>query len=457
MRACYDAVVEPFTSQFRFPVRDRRAVRAVCDPSLALLPEDQHVLHEDLSSVQGGDRFKQIEERIRVGAGRLYARELVTGHAGCGKSTELLRLVSELRRSKDDRGEVVDAGGTSFSVVYLDAYEYMHMSEVRLPQLIASLLLALAKEPRFDLKKNAPAMSLWRQLGELFGESSKEIFKDFTTGVPGLAALLRVDLPVQREFRKHAADHTQKLIQLLRDSVLDATRALPVGTLGIVFVIDNLEKMPDGSAEAGRTLHQALFFDELPLLDLPAHLVLTYPISLNYGEVGLRQVFRNASQTTIPMVGIRHKPEVEQRPDDLRGIDALRRLLLRRVDADIFGEPRVLDELIRRSGGCVRDLLRLVADLPIVAEMPFSLEHVEQVVADYINDYERLLQGRPYLSLLHAIERTGAFPENTPDDWKRQVLMGLVVLEYDTGTWYDVHPLVKRTRAYRAAAPAARP
>lgn len=428
-------------------------VRAVCDPSLALMPEDQQVLHEDLSSVQGGDRFKQIETRIRDGAGRLHARELVTGHAGCGKSTELLRLAEELRRSKNDRGEVVEAGGSAFSVVYLDAYEYMNMSEVRLPQLIVSLLLALAKEARFDLKNNKPAMSLWKQLGELFGSSAKEIFKDFSSGVPGLGALLRVDLPLQREFRKRAADHTQKLIQLANDSVLEATRTLPSGTMGIVFVIDNLEKMPDGPAEAERTLHQALFFDELPLLDLPAHLVLTYPISLNYGEVGLRQVFRNAKQTTIPMVGVRQKPEAAPRADDLRGIEALRRLIHRRVDQAVFAEPAVLDELIRRSGGCVRDLLRFVSDLPIVGELPFSSTHVDQVVADYVNDYERLLQGRPYLSLLHAIERTGAFPENTADEWKRQLLMGLVVLEYDTGTWYDVHPLVKRTRAYRAAAP----
>jgi hypothetical protein len=444
----------PFTEQYKFPVRDRRAIRTVCNPSLALLPQDQQQLHEDLSAVQGGDRFKQIETRIRDGAVNLYARELVTGHAGCGKSTELLRLANELRLSKNDRGERVDSGGSAFSVVYLDAYEYMNMSEVRLPQLIVSLLLALAKEPRFDLKNNRAAMSLWKQLGELFGSSAKELFKDFATGVPGLGALLRVDLPMQREFRKRAADHTQKLIQLANDSVLEAMRVLPHGAQQIVFVIDNLEKMPDGPAEAGRTLHQALFFDELPLLDLPAHLVFTYPISLNYGEVGLRQVFRNAKQTTIPMVGVRQKPEVAVRTDDVRGIAALRSLICRRVDASVFAQPAVLDDLIRRSGGCVRDLLRFVSDLPIVGEMPFSSNHVDQAIADYINDYERLLQGKPYLGLLHAIEHTGAFPENTADEWKRQLLMGLVVLEYDTGTWYDVHPLVKHTRAYRAAAPA---
>jgi hypothetical protein len=32
--------------------------------------------------------------------------------------------------------------------------------------------------------------------------------------------------------------------------------------------------------------------------------------------------------------------------------------------------------------------------------------------------------------------------------------MGLVALEYDTGTWYDIHPFAKATRAYASAAPA---
>lgn len=440
----------PLTEEFSFPVREPSALRAVCEPSFVLGPADQALLHEDLSSVQGADRIHQIETRIRRSRYEAYNRELLTGHAGCGKSTELLRLADELRKPKPEQ---------AFHVVYLDAYEYMNPSEVRLPQLIVALLLALAEQPMFDLRTNPPAMTLARQLGELFGDAKKEIFKDLVGNVPILKSLLRIDLPVQRAFRERATAVTQRLIELARDTVQEITRRLPAGHAGIVFVIDNLEKIPNLPTETRQNLHEALFHHELPLLDLPAHLVLTYPISLNYGGVGLRQLFRNAQLTTIPMVSVRDKPDPGPphdgpRGDDTRGMAALRRLIGRRVDisAVFDGEP-TLDEAIRMSGGCVRDLLRFVSDLPIHAEPKFTIAAVHQVVADYTNEYERLLQGKPYLRLLHEIERTGAFPEQIDDEWKRQLLLGLVVLEYDTGTWYDVHPLVKRTRAFRLARP----
>ncbi len=438
----------PLTDEFRLPVRDPGELRAVCEPSFVLGPADQAKLHEDLSPVQGGDRIHQIEARIRRSRYAAYARELLTGHAGCGKSTELLRLADELRKPKAEQ---------AFHVVYLDAYDYMNPSEVRLPQIIVAILLALAEQPMFDLRANRPAMTLAKQLGELFGEAKKEIFRDLVANVPVLKTLLRVDLPVQRAFREEANKVTQRLIELARDTVHEITKRLPVGHAGVVFVIDNLEKIPNLATETKQNLHEALFHNELPLLDLPAHFVLTYPISLNYGAIGLRQLFRNAQLTTIPMVGVRDKPDPDHggsRGDDPLGLAALRRLIARRVDLGaVFDSDAALDEAIRLSGGCVRDLLRFVSDLPIVGEPKFTVDTVHRAVADYTNDYERLLQGKPYLGLLHAIERTGAFPEQIDDEWKRQLLLGLIVLEYDTGTWYDVHPLVKRTRAFRLARP----
>ena len=125
------------------PAVGRREIRAACDPSRPLLPEEQAILHEDLSIVQGGDRIGQIETRIRDAWPESYVLELVTGHAGCGKSTELLRLAGALRKPKDE---------PAYHVVYVDAYDYLNPFEVRLPQLVVSLLAALAEQPRVDLE-----------------------------------------------------------------------------------------------------------------------------------------------------------------------------------------------------------------------------------------------------------------------------------------------------------------
>lgn len=435
----------PIQDTLTLPAVGRREVRAACDPSRPLIAEEQAQLHEDLSIVQGGDRIAQVENRIRDAWAESYVSELVTGHAGCGKSTELLRLASELRKPKE---------GRAYHVVYVDAYDYLNPFEVRLPQLVVSLMAALADEPRIDLQNTRSGPRLWTQVRGLLKAAGREIGSDLAKEIPVLKSLLRVDLQFVRAFRRQSDDHIQQLLGSIRDLVLEVRAQLPAEISELVFVVDNLEKIPDGETETKVSLHETLFLRELPLLDLPAHLVLTYPISLNYSSVALRQVFHDARQTTIPMVGIRQKPGAAVRGDDAEGIAALRRLIARRVRLDrVFADEAAIAAVIRESGGCVRDLLRLVGEMPTVGAIPFSTATVETVIADYINEYERILQGKPYLHLLHTIERTGAFPVDTNELWKQQLLLGLVVLEYDTGTWYDVHPLAKRTRAYRAAAP----
>jgi hypothetical protein len=140
----------PIQETLSLPASGRREVRAACDPSRPLIAEEQAQLHEDLSIVQGGDRILQVENRIRDAWADSYVCELVTGHAGCGKSTELLRLASELRKPKE---------GRACHVVYVDAYDYLNPFEVRLPQLVVSLMAALAEEPRVDLKKPGAGQS----------------------------------------------------------------------------------------------------------------------------------------------------------------------------------------------------------------------------------------------------------------------------------------------------------
>ena len=418
-------------------------MRAACDASRSLIPEELAQLREDLSIAQGGDRIAQVEHRIRDAWADRYVCELVTGHPGCGKSTELQRLASELRRPKE---------GRAYHVVYIDAYDYLNPFEVRLPQLVVAMIAALSEDPRVDLLTTRSGPKLWEPIRARLQANGREVGSEMVKQVALLQSMLRVDLKFVRDLRREASDHMQSLLSLFRDLVLEVrTQLLPYRN-EIVFVIDSLDRLPDGETETSLSLHDALFLRELPLLDVPAHLVLTYPISLNYEPLALRQLFHDARQTMIPMAGVRQKPGPQVRGDDVQGVAALRRLLARRVRLDrVFADEGAILAVIRESGGCVRDLLRLVGEMPTFGSIPFSTATVEAVIADHVNDYERILQGKPYLPLLPVIERTGSFPRDLEPAWKKQLLLGQIVLEYDTGTWYDVHPLAKRTRAYRSA------
>ena len=426
-------------STYTFPVSQPREIRAVCDPSMPLLPEDES-LHENLSAVQGGARFEKIERRIRMAEGNQFVRELVTGHAGSGKSTELLRLAARLREPKDAR---------SFHVVYLDAFEYLSQWGIRLPHIIMALLAALARQERDDLKDTRAAKKLVARIQSLVANVSADIAKgiDTFTKIPVLTTLLRTSQEFSSKFRDQAVTQIQDLLRLMDDLIAEVVADLKVD---VVFVVDNLEKIPEQPADGYASLHEALFVRDLPLLDISAHLVLTHPISLNYSNAELPRAFPSAGKTTLPMVGVRLPPEVPARGDDPRGIAALGHLLLRRVKRSVFANEDTIEYLIRLSGGCVRDLMRFVGELPVVAEPPFTRDHVDLAVQDFKNDYEKILLGKPYVRSLPAIVQSGVISDDLEADWKREILLGLVVLEYDTRTWFDVHPLAKLTRAFTA-------
>ena len=435
----------PLTERFTFPVTNPRQVRAVCDPTAPLPPEDQAALHEDLSSVQGGAKFEQIARRIRDAVGSHHARELVTGHAGSGKSTELLRLANRLRTPASD--------GSYFHVVYIDADEYLSPWDLRLPQVILALLAALAKEPRVDLKRTKTAGTLVTRLKAiakaLGGEAAKKF--DDITGLPMLATALRVNQEMSAEFGIAGLKQRELLLDLTRDLVTEVREQLPQEVVDLAFVIDNLEKIPEQEVAGGGSLHETLFVRELPTLDIPAHLVLTYPISLNYDSAELTRAFRGSHRTTLPMVAVTQSPRSSARGDDRAGIEALIRLLGKRVDLHMFASAVAIDEVVRLSGGCVRDLLRVMGELPIVAETPFTIEAVQTAASEFRNDYTRLLQGKPYVKFLPRIAETGTIPDEMEPLWQREILLGHVVLEYNSDVWFDVHPLVKESPTYKAA------
>src|SRR5690606_15443562 len=125
---------------------------------------------------------------------------------------------------------------------------------------------------------------------------------DSLAHLPILTAALRASQELSTKFRDQAVTQIQDLLRDLNDLVAEVVADLHVE---VVFIIDNLEKIPEQTADGHVSLHEALFVRDLPLLDIPAHLVLTYPISLNYSNVELLRVFPGSNKTTLPMVSVR--------------------------------------------------------------------------------------------------------------------------------------------------------
>ena len=71
-----------------------------------------------------------------------------------------------------------------------------------------------------------------------------------------------------RNFRKKSDDHISELLTQLRDLVLEVRNQLPPDQSEIVFVVDNPEKIPDGTAETKGSLHETLFCGKLTTAEL---------------------------------------------------------------------------------------------------------------------------------------------------------------------------------------------
>ena len=91
-------------------------------------PEDRKY-YIDFSEVRGGKVIEDLLVNITFFTPDEPTCALFTGHIGCGKSTELLRLKAELEQE-------------GFHVVYFESSEDLEMTDVD----ISDLLLAIARK-----------------------------------------------------------------------------------------------------------------------------------------------------------------------------------------------------------------------------------------------------------------------------------------------------------------------
>lgn len=80
-------------------------------PLFAENPEDQK-LYIDFSEVRGGQIIEELKDNITLFSPDSPTCSLFTGHIGCGKSTELLRL--ELELEQEGIGASLEAEGDGY-------------------------------------------------------------------------------------------------------------------------------------------------------------------------------------------------------------------------------------------------------------------------------------------------------------------------------------------------------
>jgi len=366
---------------------------------------------------------------------------LFTGHRGCGKSTELNRLLAdpEIQRtflvvpfSLADILDPLDLGYVDLLIaIEAGLYRAVRENRVEISEDLAHLLAD------FWMPQSEPVGFLKKEKG-----SPLELLDRWFEALVGPYGKLRLEAASREYLRKALASTVSTLITHI--ALLAAIVRSKTGR-SVLVAIDDLDK-PDIA-----TAQELFYRHATALTQPPCKILYTIPIALLY-TAEFRPVARNFSGWfVLPNIKVRHR---DGSPNE-EGWAIMREMVERRMDLNLI-TPEALDFLIGMSGGVMREmttLMQLACNEARVAGKPqIDLPIARKAVAFIRNEYQRSLRVEHYQQLrlvardkqvreIHRIQRR---PEEEESELALlELLHNLSVLEYcNEDSWWDVHPIV---------------
>ena len=421
------------------------------NPELALGPGDPR--HVDFTRWRGEDPIAPCVgtriERASAAAEPRHIKQLVAGHRGSGKTTELLRL--------EDRLEKKD-----FVALYFDSEDDLYMENVDFADvLIATISQVVRQAERRDLYVPEPRLAQLRAkvepiVEDVVTETSSSVSAEAGAeakaglfGVGGLFAKIRAATKNDETKREAIRAEVQRSPTLFLEELNDIidnlqTQIRSRGKAGLVVIVDSLDRIVPNPMPDGRTTHSQIFVTHADQLKAPrCHMVFTVPISLTVDQnLGSHYPLEPVLQ---PMIRVREKDGSEC----AGAIDAMVEAVQRRIDVEaLFEEPDGVRDLCLFSGGHIRDLMHLLTRAADYSDERFTPGSVDRAIRGLTREYDRLVRDAD-LGRLVQVHRDKRLP--TDRDFAL-LPYHLIVLAYQNGEdWADVHPAVRATRKFQEA------
>ncbi len=451
------------------------------NPSKTLFVEDSELdqkYYIDFSSVRGGKIIEDLKDNITLWSPEQPTCQLFTGHIGCGKSTELLRLKAELEQegfhvvyfesSKDLEMGDVDVGDILLAIAkrVSESLDRLTLEE---PKRLKSILQGAAKLlqtemefEKFEIEGLGNKISASKEgitfdgLGNQFS-AGKEGITIVAMGIAKITAKVKHSPHLRSKLRGYLEPQTNGIIEAINKELLEPAIAKlkQHGKKGIVAIVDSLDRVDSAPKPWGRPQQEYLFVDRgEQLRSLHCHLVYTMPLPLRFSnDFGTLIERFIARPQVLPMVPVQCRDGSEH----LEGMNLLRQMVLARAFPDleplqrlekmtlIFQDTETLDRLCRVSGGHVRNLLRMLNDaIKKQRGLPISRQTIEDVICAYRN--ERML---PVTDLEWGMLRRVMEQKKVAGDDGYQILIrSMFVYEYRDaeGFWFDINPILAEAK-----------
>ena len=425
-----------------------------CNPSktLAVGNPDDRPYYIDCSAVRGGKIIEALERTITLLSPEEPTCQLFTGHIGCGKSTELLRLKAQLEEA-------------DFHVVYFESSQDLDMTDID----VSDILLAIARSVAESLEKLGIRLyptyfaNLFKDIkGFLQAPLDISAEAELSLGIAKITAKTKESPQLREQLRQHLEPRTQGILKAINEEVLGRaiTELKHRGKQGLVVIVDNLDRVDPRITASGRSQPEYLFIDRgSQLRSLNCHVVYTLPLGLSFSnefETMKNRLGGGVAPKVLPMVPITQR----NGEDSPQGMALMRQLVLARAFPElppqqrlelineVFEDAQTLDRLCRISGGHVRNLLGLLYNCLQQEDPPISQACLEAVIKGYRDDLALAVDDVEWELLLQVVQQ-----QVIKGDKEYNILLrSMFVFEYrdDLGRWFSVNPALAETGRFQA-------
>lgn len=421
-----------------------------CNPSKKLVagnPEDRKY-YIDFSTVRGSNIVRELDRTITRLSPHTPTCQLFTGHIGCGKSTELLQLKTELEQS-------------GFHVVYFESSEDLDLADVDVTDILLAIARKVSESLEADDIKLKPAyfVSLFKEIGEILKTPVEITDVQFSVGIASITAKTKDSPKLRSQLRQYMEPRTNSILEAINRELLGpATEALQQkNRKGLVVLVDNLDRLDNSVKPSGRDQPTYLFLDRgEQLRKLNCHVVYTIPLVLVFSnDLGLITNRFGVDPKVLPMVPVRSPDGGQCEP----GMALLRQMVLARAFPDlnsyqrleqvseVFDQVETLDRLCEISGGHVRNLLVLLYRCLQRQDPPISRDCLEGVIRQRCSELI-LAVTEDEMNLLRQVAQN----KNVRGEEGYQILLrSMFVFEYknDQGNWFDINPILAEASEFQ--------
>jgi hypothetical protein len=378
------------------------------------------------------------------------SKVIFSGHRGCGKST----LLAEFSRSK--------MLGDRYFVVLFSIARSIEMSDVDHVNVLFAIALNLmlkAEHEGVKLPKSTQD-AIYKWFAELTQTDVKEVKGEAGFGFKLLETVslnLQTNTTLRREIKQKFERNDSELVAQI--NIIAA--ALQAATdKSILVIIDDLDKL-------NLSVVEPIFRDNIKTLCLPGfHIIYTVPIAILRDKEILPtlETETNGQIITMPVLKLFTKETVNDpnAPINAEVLDTLCNILHRRIPESLIDRPTA-EQLIRYSGGVLRELIRIASEscricLRLIRREPerqtlqLTSDILDEAVNKLRNDFAIRLGKLDY----EILQQT--YTNQAPDDPTQQEFLDLLhnlhILEYrNRKIWYNVHPIVIELLSDRALVP----